>query len=214
MHLTVEEFAYGFAHFFEWRASTAMYITCWKGCFLITKALALPAAASSFPDLQDTKSLNIDTILNTTLVGDDLPYGPPIFTVDIDDAVSATGNHNRLEFEYEHIDGPMDQGAIFMGSIGAIFKVAGETGYDFDLFVSSFPEYDFCTFWSSNTRPSQFTFGMLIQVIVGAAKYAVAKNVWRELIGRVFVGGVKVANGGWIKVPPMPTGVGQCLSDS
>ncbi|KAI4283711.1 MAG: hypothetical protein L6R38_001967 [Xanthoria sp. 2 TBL-2021] len=135
MHLTVEEFAYGFAHFFEWRASTAMYITCWKGCFLITKALALPAAASSFPDLQDTKSLNIDTILNTTLVGDDLPYGPPIFTVDIDDAVSATGNHNRLEFEYEHIDGPMDQGAIFMGSIGAIFKVAGETGYDFDLFA-------------------------------------------------------------------------------
>lgn len=53
---------------------------------------------------------------------------------------------------------------------------------------------------------------MLLRGIVGAAKFAVAKNVWRELRGQVFVDGAMVAHGGWFKVPSM--GSGQNLASS
>ncbi|KAI4206717.1 MAG: hypothetical protein LQ349_009907 [Xanthoria aureola] len=122
-------------------------------------------------------------------------------------ATNATGlaatNNNKVEFSYEHFGEQMSQAAIFMGSISAMFKVAGETGHDFESFISTFLEYRFTTYWTSNTAPSRFTFTMLIQAIVRAAKYAVAKNVWRELRGQVLFDRVSVAYGGWF-VTPLP----------
>ncbi|KAI4219944.1 MAG: hypothetical protein L6R36_007975 [Xanthoria steineri] len=118
--------------------------------------------------------------------------------------LAATNTNNKIEFEYDHFGEQMGQAAIFMGSITALFKIAGETGHDFESFISTFLEYRITTCWTSNTSPSRFTFTMLIQAIVGAAKYAVAKNVWRELSGQVFVDRVSVAFGGWFvtRLPP------------
>ena len=118
--------------------------------------------------------------------------------------LAATNNNNKIEFSYEHFGEQMSQAAIFMGSIAAIFKVAGETSHDFETFVSSFVEERFTTYWASNTAPSRFTFDMLIQAIVGAAKYAVAKNVWTELRGQVLFDRVSVAYGGWFRTPLPP----------
>ncbi|KAI4103486.1 MAG: hypothetical protein LQ339_004211 [Xanthoria mediterranea] len=330
-----------------------MQIICWLACFLIHKALAVPTAANPFPNAQSPNSPDVGAILNTTLVGDDPPWGPTFFSVDLDagsfttaidrrifflttiqilasqayldfngalpgdivfrlpqfptlviavyntgparpilrkylfwamtrimktmimedrwlgalfamklrgrvlgivavgdhrfvqsamraqqrtpripieityediittmaegstPAVAANGsnatelaatnnNNNRIEFEYDHFGEQMGQAAIFMGSITAMFKIAGETGHDFESFISTFLEYRITTCWTSNTSPSRFTFTMLIQAIVGAAKYAVAKNVWLELSGQVFVDRVSVAFGGWFvtRLPP------------
>lgn len=330
-----------------------MQIICWLACFLIHKAIAVPAAANVFlPDAQLPRLSDVRASLNTTLVGDDLPWGPTFFSVDLDAGsfttaidrrvfflttiqllasqasldfngalpddivfrvpqfpnlviavyntgparpifrkylfwamtrimktmimqdrwlgalyamklrgrvlgIVAVGDHrfvqsaatrtqqrtpripieityeditttstttmgegsapagaanvaglaatnNKVEFSYEHFGEQMGQAAIFMGSIAAIFKVAGETSHDFETFVSSFVEERFTTYWASNTAPSRFTFDMLIQAIVGAAKYAVAKNVWTELRGQVVFDRVSVAYGGWFRTPLPP----------
>ncbi|KAI4179920.1 MAG: hypothetical protein LQ346_007087 [Caloplaca aetnensis] len=324
-----------------------MYAMYWLVASLFCRALALPATASLPSSLQDFKPTNIGVILNETVVGDDPPWGPPHFNVEIErtqtpidrrvffvttiqllasqatldfngplpadivfstpqfpdfaitvyltgpqgpflrkyifwamtrimqemvsqdqftsaffavklrgrilgvitigkpsstrnlngaqqdtpvdvdfedaeappanqtvnkDAVSAR-NH-RLEYKYEHYGEQMTQTAIFMGTIGAMFTVAGGTSHDFESFISCFIQYDFCLVLESKHRPSQFTFGMLVQAIVGAAKYAAAKNEYRELRAEVKLDGRQVAWGGWFKLPPRPPGREQSLTSS
>ncbi len=128
------------------------------------------------------------------------------------DAISA-GN-NRLEYKYEHYGEQMTQAAIFVGTVGAMFTVAGGTSHDFETFISVLGQYDFCFLLESKQRPSQFTFDMLVQAIVGAGKYAAAKNDYRELRAEVKLDGQQVALGGWFKLPPRPPGLEQSLSSS
>ncbi|KAL8647272.1 MAG: hypothetical protein Q9226_006499 [Calogaya cf. arnoldii] len=125
------------------------------------------------------------------------------------DVTAATTNQTNaisagFQYGYEHFGEGIGQAAIFMGIIGAMFKVAGQLNHDFESFHSAFTQYRFYCFWGSKQRPSRFTFDMLVQGIVGAAKFAVAKNVWRELRAQVYVDGVLVAYGGWFTLPDIP----------
>ncbi|KAL8846552.1 MAG: hypothetical protein Q9221_008359 [Calogaya cf. arnoldii] len=127
------------------------------------------------------------------------------------DATPATTNQTNavsagFQYGYEHFGEGIGQAAIFMGTIGAMFKVAGELNHDNESFHSAFTQYRFYCFWESKQRPSRITFDILVQGIVGAAKFAVAKNAWRELRAQVYVDGVLVAVGGWFRLPNIPPG--------
>ncbi|CAL8579213.1 hypothetical protein XPA_004964 [Xanthoria parietina] len=76
-----------------------MQIICWLACFLIHKAIAVPAAANVFlPDAQLPRLSDVRASLNTTLVGDDLPWGPTFFSVDLDAGSFTTAIDRRVFF--------------------------------------------------------------------------------------------------------------------
>ncbi|KAL8887442.1 MAG: hypothetical protein Q9215_004977 [Flavoplaca cf. flavocitrina] len=180
------------------RFRSALFTMKWRGRGLGVVAVGNPRAVQ-------TASAGITGVQNISAV--EVVATDEKATTNHADAVAA-----GVEYRYEHFGEKMDQAAIFMGTIGAIVKVAGELNHNFETFVNSFTLYQFCFFWVSQNRPSRFTFTMLLQGIVGAAKFAVAQNVWRMLRGQVYVDGAMVAHGGWFKVPSV--GLGQNLASS
>ncbi len=116
------------------------------------------------------------------------------------DATVAAGNNNGVNYTYKSWGVSLTQGDIFMGTVGALYQAAGETAHDFEHFVSEFPGYEAYILWDTGVRPSRFTFNMLIGTIVGSAKFAVARNDYRELSGVVIAAdGELIASGGWMK---------------
>ncbi|KAL8878099.1 MAG: hypothetical protein Q9192_008521, partial [Flavoplaca navasiana] len=151
------------------RFQSALFIMKWRGRGLGVVAVGNPRAVQ-------TTTAGITGVQNISAV-----------EVGATDEKGTTNHAGAVwagvQYRYEHFGEEMDQAAIFMGTIGAIVKVAGELNHDFE------------------------TFG-----IVGAAKFAVAQNVWRMLRGQVYVDGAMVAHGGWFKVPSL--GLGQNLASS
>ncbi|KAL8998052.1 MAG: hypothetical protein Q9169_002820 [Polycauliona sp. 2 TL-2023] len=178
----------------EW--VTRVFVMKMRGAVVGNVGVRNPTTlVSSLGDEEEQK------VTRLLLLMDDKNITTPMIaaTPEIETAISA----GSVRFEYQHLDEQMTQPAIFMGVIAAIFKVAGELSHDFETFVSAYIQYKFVLLWESESRPSMFSWGMLLQAIVGAAKFAVAKNVWRSLRGAVFVDGRQVAWGGWFDAPSM-----------
>ncbi len=87
-----------FAQISKWLASTIMYAIYWLVASLFCRTLALPATTSLPSTLQDFKPANFGAILNDTLVGENLPWGPAHFSVDIDETITQSPIDRRVFF--------------------------------------------------------------------------------------------------------------------
>ncbi|KAL8865541.1 MAG: hypothetical protein Q9198_009273, partial [Flavoplaca austrocitrina] len=106
------------------RFQSALFIMKWRGRGLGVVAVGNPRAveqiSAEIPGMQKTSAVEVAATDEKA-------------TTNPADAVAA-----GVEYRYEHFGEEMDQAAIFMGTIGAIVKVAGELNHDFETFVSSF----------------------------------------------------------------------------
>ncbi|KAI4276908.1 MAG: hypothetical protein LQ337_002155 [Flavoplaca oasis] len=117
------------------RFQSALFIMKWRGRGLGVVAVGSPGAVQ-------TIMAGITGVQNISVI--EVAATDEKATSNHADAVSA-----GVQYSYELSREEIDQAAIFMGTIGAIFKVAGELNHDFETFVSSFTQYRICFFWES-----------------------------------------------------------------
>ena len=171
----------------EYRAST--FTMTWQGRFVGRVSFVTPKPRTK--ERAGLESASTDVVL-TNLSAErqvDLKAG----------SVGA----DQLSFDYELGGDTLYMSDVFIGTIGALIRLAEQNENSFDHFAGNFPGYDCIWMWHSSLQTSVLTKARIVQSMLATVMYALRMMDYHEVKVTVKMGLQEIAKGGYVShLPP------------
>ena len=118
-----------------------------------------------------------------------------------DNSTSSIGVTEEVTWTYEFYGDPINQGDVFMGTIGALIQAAEYTNQNFDFFVGSFPRYRAIHTYLRKETPSRLSKEILLQTMVAVATHTQQQMNFHEMKTRISDSQGLIATGGYFSNP-------------
>ena len=110
---------------------------------------------------------------------------------------------DQLSFDYEFWGDTLYMSDVFMGTIGAMIRLAQQSEHNFDQFAGNYPGYDCIWTWHSSLETSVLTKARIVQAMLATVMHAVRQPDYHEVKVVVRKGTQEIARGGYVgHLPP------------
>ena len=119
------------------------------------------------------------------------------------DLKASTVGADQLSFNFELWGDTLYMSDVFMGTIGALIRLAEQNEHTIDHFVGNYPGYDAIWTWHSSLATSVLTKARIVQAMLATVMYALRVADYHEVKVIVRKGTEEIARGGYVShLPP------------